>query len=640
MLTEAVSYAPEAPPLGPVLVPAIALPDEVAAYRDVLAAFVDISAVRAAGATLDETLQTIASKACELLGVSRSIVYLRDDETGLFHGRAAHGRRDITGLVQQMVAGGSADALTNEIVATRAPIVVRDARTDPRPLRATMRTFGVRSLLGVPMVAQDEVVGLIFADDDGDPHVFTSADQEPAASFGGLAGIAVREAQLTEELRKNMSRSARQAELLRRSMAVEKRLTRLVFEGAGLSEVAAAVAELTAKPVAIHDASARRLAMGLPPGMAQETAERLLDERRCASSLVRDAFAEAEEGRATTVGPLPAADLQHRLLLATVTAADRERWGYIVVVEFGERFSALDPVIAMRAATIVAVELTAAQRVRAAELDARESLVAHLLSGARDAGTLAARADFLGFRVRSPHVVCLFGAADQGGAPTPVDLVAAIESAAPDAEALAAEVAEGTAVVLELPAGLPVPEAVAHAKGVAAAALERLGGGGGVRVAVSGVCREPTDYPAAYGEVRQTLRCLESFNSDCAVIACDDLGIGRLLLSAVDRSDAERFARDTLGELLAPDDWMADLLLTLRCFFKCSRSIRRSAERLDVHENTIRHRLRCVDRITGLPVSHDADAQMRVQLALLVCELGRRLPANGAPLTRVEAQSA
>lgn len=66
---------------------------------------------------------------------------------------------------------------------------------------------------------------------------------------------------------------------------------------------------------------------------------------------------------------------------------------------------------------------------------------------------------------------------------------------------------------------------------------------------------------------------------------------------------------------------MADLLLTLGVFFDLSRSVRRSAQRLGVHENTIRYRLARVEELTGLAVASNSEHQLTVQLSLLILRI-------------------
>jgi DNA-binding PucR family transcriptional regulator len=60
-------------------------------------------------------------------------------------------------------------------------------------------------------------------------------------------------------------------------------------------------------------------------------------------------------------------------------------------------------------------------------------------------------------------------------------------------------------------------------------------------------------------------------------------------------------------------------------FFATSRSVRRSAELLAVHENTIRYRLGRIHEVTHLDVAADADDQLTLQLALLILRLVGRI---------------
>ena len=96
----------------------------------------------------------------------------------------------------------------------------------------------------------------------------------------------------------------------------------------------------------------------------------------------------------------------------------------------------------------------------------------------------------------------------------------------------------------------------------------------------------------------------------------------------VDGGDAARFTRNALGSLLDGDSRLAaQLLYTVRVFFDSGRSVRTSAKRLGLHENTIRYRLSRVLDLTGLDVTSDTDAQLTVQVALSILHIQGRLPA-------------
>ena len=173
--------------------------------------------------------------------------------------------------------------------------------------------------------------------------------------------------------------------------------------------------------------------------------------------------------------------------------------------------------------------------------------------------------------------------------------------------------------------------AVARAKQQVDTLLARIAPDADTLAALSTICVGPCDYRRAYEEARQVMRCLTNLaaTTDIATLAADDLGAGRLFLAAADRGDADRFARDTLGPLLdAEDPKVADLLSTLQVFFEAARSVRQTAVRLAVHENTIRYRLSRVAELTGLDVAGNAEHQLAIQVALQILWLERRLPTS------------
>jgi sugar diacid utilization regulator len=298
-------------------------------------------------------------------------------------------------------------------------------------------------------------------------------------------------------------------------------------------------------------------------------------------------------------------------------------------MEYGSRLAAHDSVIVDRAATIIALELSAERRAAAARNDELESLASDLLRGDRDVGSLRRRADFLGVPLGEPHALCLLASNAAAGMPAARRVVQAFDSVG--CRALVTGVTEGVVAIVQLDPVPAVTSAMAAAKRVVAEACSALSPDGSIVAAISTPCRGPADYTRAYSEARQVLRCLETFRAGrVGVLAATDLGIGRLLLGSRDRQESVRFAEDVLGPLLDDGARTRDLLLTAACFLECGRSVRRSATRLDVHENTIRYRLARLEEVLGLDVSADPDAQLSVQLALLILRLDGRLPADEA----------
>ena len=393
-LAEAPAKAPAGGGLPPPSVPSDAIVDD--SYRVMIDAFHEVAeALTDVDQNLDSLLHLVAAKICELIGVRRCSIYLKDEKSDLFRGQIAHASSDVDREVKRLVAGLPADRFTQEIVWTKRPVLVGNAISDPRPIHSAMRAWHVRSMLGVPMILHGEVMGIFFLDNEETPHPFTGAQQALAAVFANLAAAAIIQAQLTARLRSSLQTTARQNQLLRQASVLDERLTNLVLEGANLRQIAQTVSELTGKPCSLHDAAYNRLAGSSPPGSEKEIVPCLLETPTRDTSVVAEALAALHGTRSGVIGPFAAIGMNHRYLVAPIVVRGN-RWGEVVVMEYGGRFTALDEVVARRAASIVALELSAERRAARAEWDAVESLVSELVRGNRDSATLERRADIVG----------------------------------------------------------------------------------------------------------------------------------------------------------------------------------------------------------------------------------------------------
>lgn len=206
-------------------------------YGEAIAAFGDVSEALSELHELDDLLHLIARKICELVGVRRCSLYLRDERSSLYRGQVGHWLHDIDEGVKRLTSGGAGDAFTREIVATKAPVVVQDTRSDTRPIKSTMRSWDVRSMLGVPMVLRGDVVGIVYLDDADQRRQYTAADEAIASMFANLAAIAIQQARLTSDLRAKLTTVATQNASMRRAAVVDDRLTALVLEGSNMREI-------------------------------------------------------------------------------------------------------------------------------------------------------------------------------------------------------------------------------------------------------------------------------------------------------------------------------------------------------------------------------------------------------------------
>lgn len=598
----------------------------------VCTAFREVATALAEGRGLEQVLHVIAEKLCELTGHVRCSIHLADPDSGLLRGWAAHAPTDIDARVRRLVSGGPGDGFTREVIATRRPVAVVDALSDPRAVRSAMRQWNALSVLGVAMILGDEVVGMICLDDESTTRTFSDEEQEVVVAFAGLAATAVKQAQLTSQLKSSLSLVAKQVEQLKQASHLERSLTEIVLRGCSLREIGDTVTELLGRPCAIYNAQFRQLTLsrGRVP---VESCSRLLDAKVRAVPEVARLLNELRPGVPETVEPVPAAGLHHRLLVSSVALGD-QLLGYLTVAEQGGPLSLLDEAVVLRAAASIALERSGEQRVAEADWHTVEAFTSGLLLGDHSPTDLERRADLLGLRLDAPRVVGLVGSRAAGGIGLRSKQLARILTG-PDSPSavLAAPSGDDVAVILELPADLQPRQGLEWARSRLADGLAQVGHRAGLFAAISSIVRAPGADRRAYGESLQVLACMRTHVTlpGDQVLATDDLGAGRLMLVNTPADEASQFCHDTVGPLLNEDGKSQDLLETLAAFMDSGRSIRRTAELLGVHTNTIRYRMTRIEKLTGLDVTADSNSQLTAQVAVLILRLTGQLSPDRRP---------
>lgn len=404
----------------------------------------------------------------------------------------------------------------------------------------------------------------------------------------------------------------RRHEELQRRHAIELKLSSVAAAGGGISGLIHTVADLTANPLWLMDTRRRVVARSAnvrgsdfrPPELD------LLLERNGPTDLsaVEPVLVQAE----------PARGVIRRHLLVPV-ARDGCLFAWLVIAEVAGRLGRHDALLAQRAAFHLASEYVVQRRVARASWNARSELARRLVRGHTRDDDLADAAEYLGVRAEADRVV-VYIAEGLKGTPRDEELICDRVGAELDVEVLCSRGSEGTMLLIEALDDVAPVTFVHDVKDVMRSLMADLGEPHAI-VGVSGVARVG-EFERAYRETREVVLCVDRFaSSGERVIAVDDLGPARLFVANSDVGAVRRYVHDVLGALLTQAPGTADLLRTLQCFFDTGRSVRESAARLGIHENTVRLRLAKVHDLTGLEVAADANHQLSVQTALLVLRL-------------------
>ncbi len=403
---------------------------------------------------------------------------------------------------------------------------------------------------------------------------------------------------------------------LNRRYAVELRLTAVSAAGGGISGLVSAVAEMTSNPVWLIDPQ-RRVVSRSARARGSDFRPPEVDEL-----LSHHGPADLSGAQPLLVAAQPARGVGRRHLLMPVRRDDC-LFAWLVMAEVSGRFTREDSALVGRAAFHLASEYAVQRRVARASWNARATLARQLVRGHTRDDDITDAAEYLGVQAAADRV--LVYVSDPVGAPACDELrdeeaLSALVAVDLGVEVLATRGREGLILLVE------VPEGEAHVAFVhqVKQAMRRLLAAVGqplATVGVSGVTR-PSALQRAYRETREVVLCVDRFaRTSERVIAVDDLGPARLFVANGDLGAVRRYVQDVVGALLDGGPGTADLLRTLQCFFDTGRSVRESAARLGIHENTVRLRMAKVHDLTGLDVASDANDQLSAQTALLVLRL-------------------
>lgn len=166
----------------------------LAALREIARA---ISAVR----DLDSTLDLIAHKTTEVMGVDSCTIYLLDPDGQTLRLRAS------TGLAKRAVGRGTlavGEGLTGHAVQHNQPAFARQAQSDPRfkfVPEADEKQFS--SLLAVPMNSEQRLIGAMNVQ-TLEPHDYAPDEIELLALIGDLAAGALDKAALHDNMKRQL----------------------------------------------------------------------------------------------------------------------------------------------------------------------------------------------------------------------------------------------------------------------------------------------------------------------------------------------------------------------------------------------------------------------------------------------------
>jgi serine phosphatase RsbU (regulator of sigma subunit)/putative methionine-R-sulfoxide reductase with GAF domain/anti-sigma regulatory factor (Ser/Thr protein kinase) len=153
---------------------------------------------------LDDLLGDLLDRIADVLHADTAAFLLLDEDAGMLVARAAKG---IEEEVEQGVRIPLGRGFAGRVAAQRRPIVIPDI-DHADVLNPILRQKGIRSLLGVPLLVEGRVIGVLHVG-TLTPREFTDADRDLLQVVADRAALAIDHAQLYERERAAHERSER-----------------------------------------------------------------------------------------------------------------------------------------------------------------------------------------------------------------------------------------------------------------------------------------------------------------------------------------------------------------------------------------------------------------------------------------------
>jgi len=167
---------------------------------------------------LDKLLKTTLQQVVELLNADRSIAWLWDEEQKVFYPREVYGFSEpmILSLKALRLSPNEVPIL-GELLHRKEPLAVEDALHTTLIPQELVEAFDIRSILGVPMIYQERLLGALGLSYVREVHHFTEKEITVAIGIANQAAIAIQNARLFEQAQQEIAERKRVEEELRQS---------------------------------------------------------------------------------------------------------------------------------------------------------------------------------------------------------------------------------------------------------------------------------------------------------------------------------------------------------------------------------------------------------------------------------------
>lgn len=555
-----------------------------------------------AARSVDEALAAVTHEARTLLGSDIAGVMLVDGDGDEIVMRGCAGNQRVETARLRMRSG---QGLAGLVLATGQPERVDDY-VSSLAISDDFHTLAndeqIRCAMGAPIRVGTHVIGVLEVWRRA-PVAYTDVDSARLVTLADLAAVAFDNALMHEtnahsliEIERSHRALAHQYAANDRALRLQQELLEVLLQDPRLSDLLEVIARATTSTVHLLDADLERLASH--PADAEHSA---------AAEHVRGVIRHHPKGSPHTLTWIRGED--RRFAVEDITIGN-ELVGWLCLETDAQPDDPSVSTTLRQAAVACALhhlQEQAGARARAQQL---EELLLELLEGTQESRRAAmSRAKHIHIDLRGSLRVVVVGPKQPVSGLEPRDL-RRVQRVVTDV-LQTHQMSRGLAMmgdtqlffVTRSPDDHRLREALVRAHDAAAASAP------GVPLAwgVSSECDHALDLNEARVEAETALR-MSTISARSEVTLFEDLGIVGLFLGNSAEMGMSRFVKDTLGAVIEYDATKGSQLMhTLGTYLDCNCSQNLTAERLFVHQKTVKYRLNLVEKLSSLDLSTHHD---------------------------------
>lgn len=553
-------------------------------------------------------LGAIATRTRNLLGAHVTWLSVYDADHNEFRVVVTDGA--IAESTTKMTAGRQL-GVASVVMSTRLPFSTPDYLHDNRfhhdpEIDNTFRDEGIAALLGVPLLCDGEVLGLLFVADRYH-RTYTALNVAILSTLATHAAVAINNAKAFEQAKAALHRAdLARAELECRARDVQsaaeahEQLTSLLAKGASLGNLCHSIAQLLEGDVLILDEASQVICRATASGYVG-TAAAAYAPHTAHSAAITQALRESRlRGRSVL-----AYKADGELCRVTAVIGGDDVLGAVLLFRHDD-LSEISIRTLERSSSVLGIVLLSQERIEAIKSrDVSTLLRALIFPRQEDTKLIGERAERFGLDLSQPISMMLIEMAQ----PKPEFVARRLRASVPFSRLVLDEV-DGVLVIV-----CGTTRAQDILKEFTAAIRREFSQD--YRGVMSRPIQASAEIPSLYTVLRRALSVLGRIGVQGQIIDQNEMALYSVLFETHDQTSLKAFLNANIGPLIAYDQKRsADLTHTLLSYFENSQNAKSTAARLGIHVNTLRQRLANIEELLGYWGSPSRALEIHVALRL------------------------